>query len=473
MNYFIKIISVVIITLLQFVFIFSNIGFYGQSINVTEVNGNEPVELNYNLVNREDLVKAQIEVIYELRRISDLSLMYESYRNFSFAPYEVKRINETLNFGKIPPGEYTLVTQIRSGAGSPLGRLSNELNVYSSLEKKAQFSKLPYLRIFYTTPNQVRYENSYSNVGRPTGRDEDFEVRFELENLEESVNTFRYEFNIKNSYSSKNMRTIFSNEVTLNEGEKREIVETIQYNESGTFDLFVKVFDDESNQLANKEVRLVVVGDDGTILDVFNQRDGYEQNELVTVNVSIVGPADSLSLVENSTLMLNILEQNEIIYEENISIDILPTNPENYKFSFIAPEELKYYKLRVTLENDGNIYDQVELSYEPLFPELIISPTGAIYDPSLNMCLDDNKCTQMEKNLGNCADCVIKENNRKRQELKEKNELEKDDQTIQNEPVENEERNPQLFNIISVSLIILLGGIAIYYIISNTRRDEQ
>ena len=474
MNYLKKASLIGIIVLLQLTFIFSNIGFYGQSISTQTINSQEPIDVNFNLVNREDIVKSQIEIIYELRRESDLSLMYQSSEELSFAPFEVKQIQESLSFGLIPEGEYILTTQIRSGAGTPLGRVSNEIKVNSNLGKNVEFTTLPYLRVFYDYGNRVRYENSYSNTGRPTGQNENFEVRFELENLDNTEQLYKYDFSVRNSYDSQDeMDIIFSNTTLLNINEKKEIIETISYDKAGTYDLFVSVYDEEDNLVANKEVRLVIVGEDGTILDVFNKQDTYEKDEFVTVDVSIVGPADSLSIVENSNLIVDVLQNNESIYTEQKQIEILPINPLDYNFFFQAPVKLEYYTLRITLEKDGKIYDQVELDYEPLDPELVISPKGAIYDPSLNMCLDDGECSEKEKQIGNCADCIIEENNKMRDELKETRNDDEDRITIEDEFVENGRNNSQLFSIISVSALIIFGGIAIYYVISNTRRIEK
>lgn len=385
---------------------FANIGFFGSEINSEKINQGDELIINSNLVNREDLVKARITVAYELRRINDMSLLKSKSDEFSFAPNEVKKLNETIETVGVPSGDYFLNVNVLSGSGTPLSFITHKITIDGDGDK-INFKELPYLKIYYPYDNgRVRYELSYSNTGKPIIPDENFEVRFSLENLEPVSKNLRMEFHLKNSYSVGNLEKIYSEEITVGANKIEEFITDYKMNKAGTYDLFVKIFDENEMLIANKEVRVVIMGAGGSLIDVFNKQDTYLVGETTSINVGLVGPADAVSVVSNVYLKTSILKEDRVISEKKINIERLPFNPLEYDFEFDVIENLEYYKVKVVLGKGDKIYDEVILDYEPLKPEFVISSDGRIYDPTVIACFDDGICSNQETELGRCVDCI-------------------------------------------------------------------
>ncbi len=403
----IKNISIFIILICLSYNTFANVGFFGSYISTNTLNSNESLFLNYTLINRDNSVKSQISITYELRRISDMSLFFEKQTNYSFDSYEVKKLSEKLNFNNIPSGEYNLKLNLKSGSGTPMSFLNFPINI-SGVRNDIYFSTLPYLKIYYKYEGGMRerYELSYSNAGKPIIPNSSFEVHFSLNNPNLISQNLTTKFFLKQTYSLVEAKEIFSTNIISNPNSITSYIINYNLSKAGTYDLYVKIYDLNGILVANKEVRVVIMGQGGSILDVFNKADIYKIGENVDLDISIVGPADAVSVVKNGFLKVQIIKNDSIISEETKIIENFAFNPEKLNFILPTSEDLNYYKVKVILGKDKIEYDVVELNYEPLDPKLIINPEGKIYNPNKIACLDDNICTEQENILLNCYDCI-------------------------------------------------------------------
>ncbi len=451
--------------------VFSSIGFFGSEIEQDTINSGDSININYNIVNREDKVRADLMIIYEIRNIEDMSLLHKESKTMSFAPYEFKKMNDTIKLPYLPQGNYIFSINLKSSSGTPISFISHEIFINGD-SRTVKFEKLPYLKIYFETgTDKTSYETSYSLTGRPVLPDTNFDVVFALENLADYTNTYQIKYTLRQSHSDDEPEVIGSEFVSLYPNEIKNHVYEMSYSKSGTYDLIVEVYDGQ-NIIANKEVRLVIVGNGGNILDVRNQKDTYLKNEYVNINVSFVGPADGFNIVQSAYIKADIiLPYENIIATKTNQISKLDFIPQNSVFYIGAPQDLNSYKLRLTLGKDEEIYDVVEIDYEPLNPDLVISEQGFVYDPDKKGCLDDTICTEVEKEIGNCYDCIAPKYNKKEEVVNVDKPI---NNIVETKPQPSPNRDSFYWAVtIIYNLTILLLFIVSLYIIVRKKDDKK
>jgi hypothetical protein len=435
-------------------FVNSTIGIMGSQVNKINYSVGEEIKISSYFVNREDLVKSNVSIKYELIREKDLSVFYDGVDSYSFDKYEAKLINKSI---KIPlylnSDNYVLQITTFSSSGAPVSFIQHNLKINSYNKKEVlYFKELPFLKIYYEFKDgRIFFENSYSNTGKPIVPNSTFEVKFSLDSSNYKNKDIVVEFEIENSYNIGELKKIYSKNFIL-KNDMENFTIPISLNESGTFKLFVNIYDENHNLLLSKDVRVVIIGDGGNILDVFNHKDVYFNGEDFNLDVVYVGPADALTTVKNVLLNVKILKENREVENFDYIIDQMPLNPEKINFKKKLNEDLDKYKVIVTLSKNGKIYDKVELNYEELNPKILISLDGRLYDPNVIACFDDSVCTDVEKSLGNCMDCI-----------KPKFEKNKDfnNETI-NLDGEDVEINKNIFLIIFVLILILIALLFVF-----------
>jgi hypothetical protein len=156
--------------------------------------------------------------------------------------------------------------------------------------------------------------------------------------------------------------------------------------------------------MAQKEIRAVVSGEDGTLLDVKNSKAVYAAGEDVKVDVSFVGPADK-SIVEGAYILIKIISGGREVFssvKENIN---LSAEPGVVEYTFKAPEDLSNYDLEVELGKGPDIFDRSIQSYKPMESNTTLTEDGRIQPKNSQGCFDDGICTDSESKAGECIDC--------------------------------------------------------------------
>ena len=342
---------------------FSNVMLTGSDDAIITDLGDGEVSVNVNsqLINIEQNVKSNLNFVYEIRRINDLSLFYKSERNISLDISEVKLINETFIVSDLTNGAYQLDIKVTSASGTPLTFVQKEFIVENSnVDTDIYFSTLPYLQIYYTfADGRTRYEHSFSNTGKPIEPDSEFFVKFDIENLQTTDEEITINFKSKHSYDKSNNYDLQKSEiVTLNASSINNFRVPLIMSDAGTYNLFVELIKGDM-LISKREVRVVIGGVDGTIMDVFNLNDVYKKSETANLEVQVVGPADGISRVIDSTLEMNVIVNDEIILTQVKEIEDLSFTPTYYNFIFTAPVDLMSYKIQVILRKGDTIYDEI------------------------------------------------------------------------------------------------------------------
>lgn len=456
------------------------IGFMGSEISSDEISLTEEINFESYIVNRDDSVKSNIQLIYEFKKKSDSSLMYSFSENYFFAPNEVKYINKSISFPEnLPSGDYVFTVQIKSSSGTPLSFISHDLVINSKLNDDIIFKNLPYLKIYYDYDENIRrFELSYSNTGKPVLPGDTFDVKFSLINKDMENKDIVIELSLENSYSDGDFILLKKLNESLSGNSVTNFSIPLEYEDSGTYSLNVKIYDENDVLLSGDDVRLVIMGEGGNILNVFNKQDTYASNENVELDVSYVGPADGITNVDGAYLLAEIYdEKEEKIAEESIEGISLPLNPESKQFSISTNKNLEYYSVRVVLGKGNKTYDEVILDYMPLEPEMLISKKGMFYRPNSENCFDDNICTENEELLGNCYDCVSKTYEETSEEVDEekiyeiKNNNEND--SLKSESNNNNNKFTMTLNFILVFLLIVIILLVIAFFPETKKRRSK
>jgi len=441
--------------LMMISFSFSNVMLTGSdNVVITELGeGSINVETDSQLINREENVKSNLNLVYEIRRVNDLSLFYKSERNISLDIFEVELIKDSFQVNSLSNGEYNLDIKVTSASGAPLTFVQKKFEVTQSDDTLIYFSTLPYLQIFYEfADGRTRYEHSFSNTGKPIEPNSDFFVKFDIENEKSSQEEVTIHYRTRHSYDKSNNYDLLKSEnVILNASSLNAFRVPLRMEDAGTYDLFVEI-EQDGNLISKREVRVVIGGADGTIMDVFNLNDVHQESDIANVEVQIVGPADGISRVIDSTLEMDVIVDGQVVVEQEKQIEDLSFSPTYHNFVFTAPVDLMSYKIHIILRKDDEIYDEIILDYEELNPDLVISNNGKIYNPNARMCLDDGMCSEIEKTLGNCMDCDIR--------VKEEDESEQITQppiSPQIPPQEDKNENSEL--LIAAGLVLALVAI--------------
>jgi hypothetical protein len=182
----------------------------------------------------------------------------------------------------------------------------------------------------------------------------------------------------------------------------------------GTYSVITAIYS-KDKLLCQKEIRAVISGEDGSLLDIKNSKGTYREGEPIKVEVSFVGPADK-SLVEGAYVQLKLKSLGREIKNLQNSPITLSSQPGQTQFKFNAPEELRYYDLEISLGKGSEVFDSVAQSYHPIEPNLTVANDGRIIPSNVSGCFDDGACTENESELGDCLDCQPMNKTTERQE---------------------------------------------------------
>lgn len=395
--------------------VFYQISFRGLQIDSQEVDAGQELGYQTNIVNLGSGPYTDIQVKASLIRQSDRTQMFEKilHDDVDLASREIQTLNDTLKIpSSVPRGDYNLIITGNTPTGNPMSYISKQITVNNDEDvKKVEFGQNG---LYLESTKVVIGDNvittfelpSYGSQGENILPGTNFSIKFELENAGSQEINPEADIQIIPTYSDdgESIKDIQKDLGSLESGESQKYSFEEIVNSPGTYRVVGNIYTEDGDQLASNEVRLVISGEGGSIVNVENSRDTYGQGDMVRVNASIVGPADGSSVVQDAYLKTEILKDDEQVFQEEKTIDRLPLSTTGYVFREETPEQLGKYTLRVELGKGDIVYDTFEAEYQHLTAEKRLTSDGQVWQQ--NQCYDDGECTQREYELGNCYDCL-------------------------------------------------------------------
>ena len=274
----------------------------------------------------------------------------------------------------------------------------------------------------------------------------------------------------------------YSQDFSLGLGENKEIVHKLRLSKPGSYTVFINLLRDDKT-VTRKEARVVVEGASATVVGLENPENTYQQGETVEINAKIIGSADYKTVINNPDVTLEVVQDSEVVYSETQTIDSLDSNFKDVVFSFLAPIDLTTYSVKVSLESEGNMLDDLDLGYAELKAEKILMDDGRVKDLSVRECFDDGVCDETETSIGNCYDCW--ESTEGDMDSRKVSGAEDDDNdgfsnreeikkgTDPNDPESHPVKRKGLFIIIAVTLVVIVGVVVLNSFMKSRRRINQ
>lgn len=392
--------------------VLAQIAFLSSDLDRDAVAAGGKINVEFTVTNRGKNVVSNITVNFKIIREIDGGIISSESEGTALAEREVKDLEKELSIPQSAiSGEYIVLIDLCSASGIPLASTYHNLVVEGESEKGVVFGvEGVFLTIPITThkdENLIRkiYIDSYGTEGHNIPRNEPFYIKFNLRNLGAAASKLNADISIVSTYSPDLVVGSFQKDLeTINSGGDGAYSFETQIDRPGTYRVVVDLYSN-NEKIVQKECRAVIVGEGGSIIAVENAQDTYEQGEQVEITVDVVGRADGISDVNNASLEMNLIKDGKNIKTLTHEIEELPFNPLNLHFKFEAPEDLVNYVVCLKLGKGDKIFDSVNVSYEPLEPEKILTDDGRIMPLNKPGCFDDGVCTLPEYEYGNCLDC--------------------------------------------------------------------
>lgn len=389
-----------------------SITFFGINVNKELFIGGENVIVNTTIINQEYYVHTNLTIYFKLVRESDGGIISSNAVIINLDKREVKKLAQNLSIPRSAlSGKYTVLVEAYSSSDVSISSISTQIEIKNKINKGAIFDrKGVYLKVPITeklTEKIVRtiYHYIYGTSGENVPKNSPFYIMFNLTNVGEESLKMDVKIKIVPTYQpDKIIKFIEKNLSTLKIGESKVYEIETKLEKPGTYRVIVELYSD-NEKLMEKELRVVIKGEGGSIIGLRNIKDVYKKGEKVKIEITIVGPADKTK-VENAYLKLELIKEGQSIKVVNKNIGELSATPATLSFEFEAPMDLMKYEIFVELGKGDEIYDTARASYELLEPQLILSEDGRIRSAKLEGCFDDNICTEKEFEIGNCLDCA-------------------------------------------------------------------
>ncbi len=390
-----------------------DISFRGLEVDEPVYNAGETLEGRANILNHGDGPQVGLNVYAFLQRESDNSVVFETVleEDIDLASRELRlvEIEEEIP-SDIPEGEYELIYRVESSSGIPVAFIQEEVYIENEevtdvVELGSSGVYLVYEQIITQGDSVVtRRQPSYGTHGETVLPGSEFDIRAEIVNPGDSSVELSAETKIRPTYSTKDkdIREFEEQIGSLDPGEEKVYTLETSMNQPGTYEVETVINNEDGDRMTGGSVRLVIGGEGGSITEVRNYEDVYKEGEYFGSEVTIVGPADGVSTVENAFLNLEILKEDEVVISEEKTIDRLPFQPEDFEFGFEVPEDLEEYVLRIELGKDDLVFDVYEEEYSELIPDRVLTEDG--YVRERGECVMDGVCTKQEYEMG-CYDC--------------------------------------------------------------------
>jgi hypothetical protein len=439
--------------------------FQGYEISQETVSVSEETDVSFSIANRAESPYTDIKIVAEFYEVSSGEKRYQyTLRNdFNLAGREIETINSSIPLeDSMPEGSYEVHINAKTPSGTTVAYITEGLDIVNPNRfKSAEFGRrgvyliLP--RVVSSSDSTTRYERiSIGSQGKNAIPGKPFDIAFNVENLNEEKIDPTAKVTIRDTYSSEDpiVKEYTKDLDGISANGKKYYELNGSVSEPGTYEVLVEV-EDEGLKLASGEVRLVIAGPSGSITNMENRQDVYNQGETVTINSTIVGSADGSTQVPMANLNLTVVQNNETKYRDSKRLEKLPFNPVEKSFEFSSPTDLDNYTVRLVLGSSGLTFDTYEARYQEIKAEKYLSDQGWVVDE--NVCIDDNICTEREKEIGNCYDCRGLDTENKTGE-----------ETDEKQTIEYRKYIPALI-IISTVLIIFI----IYKFVNRENRGEE
>lgn len=397
---------------------FYQVALMGVSVSDDTVSAGDSLAFETEIVNRDDAPHTDLQVRALIQRMDDRSLVTSKTvrEDVDLASREIISIDDEIEIPEnTPDGSYSLILLAQTPNGPSISGASEAISVDNPEDVKSLSlgSDGVYLMTEQVSVSgdtiTVRELPSYGTEGDTVLPGSSFDIRFDLRNNGDLPVDPTARIEIYSTYDD-NEEVLKEQTVdlgTLTPGEERAHNLTSSMSEPGTYVIDTQIQDADGNQLTKGSVRLVIGGKSGSIVEVSNQQDTYDADEEVTVDATIVGPADGSTTVENAYLAVSALKDGQEVASKEMMVSELPLNPEERTISFATPENLEEYTLSVELGQGDQTFDTFEAEYRPLEAERKLTSDGRIQEAG--QCFDDGTCTQAEYELGDCYDCRNRE----------------------------------------------------------------
>ncbi len=439
--------------------VFGSVGILDIKVDADNIVSDHNLEVNTLVVNRDDNVRAGLVLAYNVYRDIDKALVASGQSSISLGAYEVKEVLSSVSVGElISSGGYSIGIAVMSPSGSILASFSESFVVENSMSGGIFFENGPFFKIPLGNPDGGVFIESYGSLGHNIPRDTTFYLKFALKNSFNEDKSVNMKTDFIPTYSSESVFSLDENFGVIPANELKEFEFPLEYGIPGTYRVVVSI-SYEGKKRFEKEVRMVISGESASITNVFNKNDVYNTGDTFELSLDMIGPADGVNVVEDAYLRLIIMKEGKEIKIVEKEVNSLGFQPLSDSFSFVTDIDLSYYSCKIVLGKGNTIFDQVEIDYEPLVVERVITPDGRVYSPTINGCFNDDVCTKEELDFGNCYDCKNEANTNIDDEhgITETEE----EQPLIKDPEAEPKNNLTVFTIIA---IVGLAAVALIYI---------
>lgn len=391
------------------------VSFRGLDVAETQVDAGGSIDLQTNVVNLKKSPYTDLSVAASLVRRSDGSRVVEQelVSDLDLAAREIRNIDATVPVpADAVSGDHVLRIAATTPAGTPMAVISEDITVDNTRDQPSLVfdERGVYIqseKVVVGENTVMRFElPSFGTEGENVLPDRTFDVRMALTNPGSEPVSADATISITPTYSTEadSVESFTRDLGTIEPGATEEYSFSTQVTQPGTYVVRASVTGDEGQDLADGEVRLVIAGGGGSIVDLDNAQDTYTAGETASLTASVVGPADGSTEIRDAFLRLEVTKDGSVVERRETTIDRLPFTPEDHKFSFTPDNDLEQYTVRLTLGKGDTVYDTYTASYEPLHAERMLSEDGQVR--TAGQCYDDGTCTAAEYDAGGCYDCI-------------------------------------------------------------------
>lgn len=390
------------------------LSFQGMQLGSETVDAGSDLNVTANIVNMRESPYTDLQVVAYLVRDDDSTQVAQQtlVEDLDLAGREFHTVDASVDVpADAVSGDHLVQVAVVTPAGTPMAIISERVNVEGDTDEPVlsfgQSGVYVVSERVVTGNNSVRTIElpSFGTEGENLLPDRNFSIDFELQNPGEVDVDASADISIAPTYGSGETVRSYSRDLgTIAGGETANYSFTERISEPGTYEVRVTIRDGSGEEIGESSVRLVIAGGGGSIIDLNNQQDTYGSGEEVGMDASVVGPADGDTVIRGAYLRMEVMKDGAVVEEREQSITELPFSPEEYSFSFDAPEQLQEYTVEMTLGKDDTVYDTYTASYQPLEAEKTFTESGQVQESG--MCYDDGVCTAAEYDRGGCFDCV-------------------------------------------------------------------